>query len=84
MCFENNLLDRRSHCNTGVMNAPLTVVSPKMILALRKSARQKLKFALLALVSKNILCHRVEVLIKSSNTWINVLTWKSPIVCDVC
>ena len=43
-------------CNTGVMNAPLTVVSPKMILALRKSARQKLKSVLLALVSKNILC----------------------------
>ena len=40
------------------MNAPLTVVSPKMILALRKSARQKLKSALLALVSKNYITIR--------------------------
>ena len=65
MCFEKrNLFDHHNPCDTGVMNAPLTVVSPKMILALRKSARQKLKFALLALVSKNILCDRFEVLIK--------------------
>ena len=52
---KTNLFDHHNPCNTGVMNAPLTVVSPKMILALRKSARQKLKFALLALVSKNLL-----------------------------
>ena len=62
--LEKNIFDHHSPCNTGVMNALLTVVSLKMILALRKSARQKLKFALLALVSKNILCDRFEVLIK--------------------
>ena len=50
---KTNIFDYHNPCNTGVMNAPLTVVSPKMILALRKSARQKLKFALLALVSSN-------------------------------
>ena len=44
--LEKNIFDHHNPCNTGVMNAPLTVVSPKMILALRKSARQKLKFAL--------------------------------------
>ena len=49
---------------TGVTSAPLTAVSPKMILALRKSARQKLKSALLALVSKNILYDRLITFLK--------------------